>query len=192
MKAYYKKLLDLTFELEGLLLLGLNKEEMPDSLKEAIQKKLEQLCEEKEVKLPAEKAKNNEENKLVEKSVSNEGNQEIPYYVAGRAEIPEDDFMPFYSLEDDEASEPQIKQKPQPRKNHGKKLPVFSLNDRFLFIRELFDGDAGTFNTVLNRIASMESFAEAERYLTENYCRNRKESETEDRFLNVIEDYFNS
>lgn len=101
----------------------------------------------------------------------------------------------FYNLEDDEEDRAFTRHK-NSQHNHGrhgaKRLPVFSLNDRFLFMREIFDDDAAVFNTALNRVASYRSFAEALDYLIGECGLNPDESETDERFVGIIKDYFDS
>ena len=71
-----------------------------------------------------------------------------------------------------------------------RKLPTFSLNDRFLFMREIFEGDASLFNTALNRIAAARSFEEAQDYLVGECGLNPDELDTDARFVAIIRDYF--
>lgn len=44
------------------------------------------------------------------------------------------------------------------------KVPVFSINDRFLYSRELFGGRVADFESALKDVAGMESYEEAEEY----------------------------
>ncbi len=46
-----------------------------------------------------------------------------------------------------------------------KVLKAFTLNDRFRFTRELFDGNEADFSDTLRLLADMDSYAEAEDYL---------------------------
>ena len=48
--------------------------------------------------------------------------------------------------------------------------PVFTLNDRFRFIRELFKGNSQDFNDTLKQLSSMTSADEVVEYLTEDLC----------------------
>ena len=67
--------------------------------------------------------------------------------------------------------------------------PVFSINDRFLYSRELFGGRVADFEAALKEVASMESFEEAEEYLTSEWGLD-PESQTVADFLAVISNYF--
>lgn len=99
---------------------------------------------------------------------------------------PEEPF--FYNLEDDD--EYTVPKTFRPKKKtfnqEGKrKRPVFSLNDRFLFIRELFEGDAAVFNRALDLVVRAENFQEAEDILINEFVID-PESETDARFLDII------
>ncbi len=48
--------------------------------------------------------------------------------------------------------------------------PSFTLNDRFLYRNELFDGDDAAFNEALDVIATMSTQQEVAEYLTEDLC----------------------
>ena len=48
--------------------------------------------------------------------------------------------------------------------------PVFTLNDRFRFIRELFKGNSQDFNDTLKQLSSMTSADEVVEYLTDDLC----------------------
>lgn len=161
MKDRYKVLLEQAYELEGLLLLALKKEEVSDQLSALIERKINEFgLREEPIEEPAQ-----------EKAV---------------------DSMSYYNIEDDdEEHRPQPeRRRPRPEPRRGK--PVFSLNDRFLFIREIFAGDAKTFNVVLNHIAGCSGFAEAEDYLMGEHGLNAEANETHARFIEVISDYFKS
>lgn len=49
-------------------------------------------------------------------------------------------------------------------------LPVFTLNDRFRFIRELFKGSNQDFNDTLRLVSSMSSADEVIEYLSDDLC----------------------
>lgn len=76
---------------------------------------------------------------------------------------------------------------PEP-KNPGK--PVFSINDRFRFIRTLFDGNASEFNAALAEVVAMDSFDEAEEYFLGQLEWNPEDPEVEG-FMKVVKSYFN-
>lgn len=67
--------------------------------------------------------------------------------------------------------------------------PTYSINDRFLFIRELFDGDAAAFNKAMEDVAAMDSFEEAESYFTDEKGFD-EESDTAVRFFEILLAYF--
>ena len=106
-------------------------------------------------------------------------------------EVPKNTFDSFYVIEDDDDEE-EIPARPTRKSSSGstmRKKPVFSLNDRFLFIRELFGGDASKFNMVVERSRSFENFKEAKDYLMREYLLDA-EKETDGRFLQIVEDVY--
>ena len=69
--------------------------------------------------------------------------------------------------------------------------PTFSLNDRFLFIRELFGGDGKAFNKELEQLDKFANYQEAERHFLASYSMDM-ESAPAQAFLSVIEKYYQS
>lgn len=67
-------------------------------------------------------------------------------------------------------------------------LRAFTLNDKFRFIREVFDGDERDFNDTLSLIADMDTFAEAEEYITGDMMLD-KENPGVAEFLDFIAPY---
>ncbi len=66
---------------------------------------------------------------------------------------------------------------------------AIGINDRFLFIRELFDGDAQLFNDSIEKINTFNSFEEAKAFITTNF--NWKEgSEAESHFIHLLKRRF--
>lgn len=73
-------------------------------------------------------------------------------------------------------------------------LPVTSLqsaigiNDKFLFTRELFDGDAKAFNEAVRKLDSMTGIHEAAGYLRENF--KWKKTDTSLKFIDLVKRRF--
>lgn len=61
---------------------------------------------------------------------------------------------------------------------------AIGINDRFLYIRELFAGDAKKFDEVVKRLDSLTSLQGAIEYLKENF--QWKKNETSQKFLNLV------
>lgn len=66
---------------------------------------------------------------------------------------------------------------------------VFSINDRYRFKRELFDGSDAGFNNTLALVASMENYDEAEDYFLGELQWDQKKPEVID-FLEILKKYF--
>ncbi len=58
----------------------------------------------------------------------------------------------------------------QPAKTIADSKPTFTLNDKFLFRNELFDGDETAFDDALCAIASFSTAREVEEYVTDDLC----------------------
>lgn len=186
-KEKYRNMLDLAFELEGLLNLALSREELPAELENLIDTKIrhlyaagfpevhpQELLEAPEKKTPAEEA---QASKAPASGIADAPASEVSDVLPG----------PFYALTDDE--DDSADEKPRRGERHRRKKPVFSLNDRFLFIRELFGGDAKSFNVALNFLAEADSAEEAETYLRARGI-NPDDRETDARFMEVVRAYY--
>lgn len=166
MKEKYKNILEKVYELEGLLLLALSKDEMPEGLESLIERKLTELT---------------------DMEHENKTRLDLKRDEPGEESLGDNTF---YALEDEE--EPERSKHPRKKQQtpRRKKLPVFSLNDRFLFLRELFSGDATAFNSALNRIAACDNFSVARNFLISECGLRPDDRETDKRFMTVIEEYF--
>ncbi|MBD5207276.1 MAG: hypothetical protein HDS79_03265 [Bacteroidales bacterium] len=67
--------------------------------------------------------------------------------------------------------------------------PVFCINDRFRFRRELFRNSDTEFNQAMTLVAQMESYDEAETYFIDELGWNPENQDVMD-FLGVLEKYF--
>ena len=67
---------------------------------------------------------------------------------------------------------------------------TMGINDRFLFVRELFGGDGNRFNQVIKQIDSFTTIHEAVAYLKENF--QWKNSETSLKFLSMVKRRFSN
>ncbi|MCH5234442.1 MAG: hypothetical protein J1E16_04050 [Muribaculaceae bacterium] len=188
MNTNLKELLDITYELEGLLHLALKREEDIDDFVRLISKKGE---------------------KIYELSNTVIGQTSVNGSVVDVKESPSEApvfDLKEYSLDDDydisELASPvlselfeKIEEEPS-MKNNDKILPeqkkgklVFSINERFRFRRELFDNSDADFNNTMALVASMENYDEAE-----DYFLNEEGFDSSDpvviEFLDVIKRYY--
>lgn len=206
MKETYRKKLEKVYELEGLLMLALNKEEMPEGLEALIERKLTELMEQEETELREEEVSHmiesaeetpddEEDDPIVYEEEEPVYDEEEPDYEEEQRDY-EEEQLTYYAIDDDEdeyAEEaPGKKAGPGGRQAGSRKPPVFSLNDRFLFLRELFDGDNSRFNSALTGIASSRDASEATRMLAEEYGIEEERGEHAARFIDIILDYFDS
>ncbi|MDE6009950.1 MAG: hypothetical protein K2F87_00690 [Muribaculaceae bacterium] len=190
-----RQMLDLTYELEGLLHLALGREDAPARIACLISAKISELssCRPDHTPLPETTPENEKENETAEVAAE---------------EYETDDFS-SYDLDDDEPEPapviatvkvPDLDPEPDPvvtpasrhedeRPRQTAAAPVFSLNDRFLYSRELFGGRVTDFETALKEIASMESYEEAEEYFITERGFNPELPVVQD-FFAVISNYF--
>ena len=68
---------------------------------------------------------------------------------------------------------------------------MLTLNDKFLFRRELFNGSDAELNDTLDLIASMDSLHEAEEYLYDDLQLDPENESVRD-FMNILTTYFSS
>lgn len=233
MKDRYKSLLDKIYEIEGLLLLGLNREKVPEGLDALIVEKWNRLSneielaethpqvqetpvnaepsltvplEESPIIPPIEAEKENEtENKVGEdgsseqhltsektilKKSEKDSVSEIAREINTQVSTQIDESVgPFYALEDDDEEIVAVPPKKAGVKRYDRKKPIFSLNDKFLFIRELFGGDASAFKAAVDKISFFKDFDEAEQYFLDDLQMD-PENDTVDRFLEAISECF--
>lgn len=152
-------LVERLMELEGLVLLRNKRgEDVPDDLSSLIERKW------------------NEVKSLMESDVA------VAFAPAEPAE------PGFYAIEDDEEEvmpeAPKVEDRPI-KLAVGSRRPTFSINDRFLFIRELFGGDAKAFKQALNRLDTFGGYAAAEEYFVRDFGIS-PDDETGARFLEII------
>lgn len=92
----------------------------------------------------------------------------------------DDDSEIVLSLEDEEEAPESAAPQPQPKsaKTSSKLKSKFSLNDRFLYSRELFGGDIKMFDSTLSFIEGIESFP-----IIEDYFYGELEWDPENRYV---------
>lgn len=182
-KEEIQNLLDLTYELEGLLHLALAREnDLPESLPTLIDNKISLLA--------------GVAGLDSEGGVSTELDDDFSYAdIEEReiAEMPEEVEDADNAEEQEEEAEAEAPVEPvQPvlmeRKEEHACPAAFSLNDRFLFTRELFGGSRRDFDDALSRVAGMESIEEAEQYFFDELGFDPKDETVAD-FMNIVAGY---
>lgn len=222
MKENLKDILFKLYEIEGLVLVAIDREvKIPEILpliKERYQelaKDLDSLTVDSDSEIHPDPAATEAEEEIipdeinseesVESDPSNEADEEPENSELSEAletseesELPEaletsedsedsDDMFYSYVIEDEnEVVSPVVPKRKEDARNA---MPVFSLNDKFLFIRELFGGDAAAFNGAMAKVGSMSSPQEAESYLINEFDID-PETENGERFLATVRSYF--
>lgn len=100
--------------------------------------------------------------------------------------IEEEDNLYQVSVEDEDIP---VKEKSEIKPQSNSSNPAFCLNDRFRFRRALFGGNNQDFNAVMDYVATLSNFEEAEDYF---YGERGFEPEDEDvmDFMEIIRKYF--
>ena len=95
--------------------------------------------------------------------------------------------------EPDEEPEPDEDTLPAPPevRKEKREAPRFSINDRFLYIREIFGGDDKAFAREMDRLDEFDDYDEAEQYFLEEYSLDLEAPPVQD-FLAIIERYYQS
>ncbi|MDE5838928.1 MAG: hypothetical protein K2H39_07725 [Paramuribaculum sp.] len=223
-KDNLEELLELTFEMEGLITLMIKREDMtPDKVKNLLQRKAEKFNELLGVKVDyipdavRESVSDNEEpevessSAVVEQieseetvaevtSATEEANDEVEENIAESTEFEEkEDAQPI--VEDYSEPEPTIEIQDDPEEEQSaapetaapevlndvlsRKSPVFTLNDKFRFRRNLFNDSDEEFYGTLKIIAEMKSMEEVEDYLYNDLC-FEPEDEDVKAFVDII------
>lgn len=214
-----KQLLDLTYDLEGLLTLAISRDDMPLGLEERILSKLASLSVfdyTKDTEIPTD-PKEYKAPEIREVTEIPEITEEPEVTEAPEASAPVRDSFDSYDLDDEDPEQVSETEDPEdseiPKENSSdkqavkeilvidspgllnnapiltKQTPVFSINDRFLFTRELFGGRISDFEDALKTAASMDSYEEAEDYFISERGFNPELPIVQD-FLAVISNCF--
>lgn len=204
------ELLDTTYELEGLLHLMLSRDDINSTLEGLVVKKLELLSELAGLEFPVdsnddmqevfyegeipEKAELTDISEDTEAAVMNDCSE-----VQGDAESSEDSDKTDYSDVTGQSETVEVSEnvrEPEDAVNlietspgmSRKVMPAFSLNDKFLFTRELFNGSRDDFNESIDRLAEMETYEEAEEYFLDTLGWNPKDETVMD-FMGIVAKY---
>ena len=73
-----------------------------------------------------------------------------------------------------------------------RRIPIrnyLTINDKYLFRREVFDGDGQEFEDTLNLFEAMHSYAEAEEYIYEDLMLDRDNADVK-AFMEIVHNYF--
>lgn len=202
-KEKLNQLLDSIYELEGLVHLALNRDDNPEHLSELIKKKGEELSLYASHVVTRQQAHPQElpqQSAMPHGVKQMESIEETPLYVVDNfieddvkvSNVVEDDIKPavdavFSALQDPDIIDIDEENMQIPKEPRGKL--VFSVNDRYLFKRELFGNSDADFNNTLSLVASMENYDEAEDYFLGEMQWDPKKQEVVD-FLEIIKRYF--
>lgn len=173
----YKELLDLTFELEGLVRLRMERDK-DEALDELINNKAQAIS-----------------------ALAGNGCQTVVKAAAQAPEMTEDDGGEddmFYAIpdetderarEEDGIPDPAAAKDAQSSPVPERAKPLLSVNDRFRFRRELFSNSDRDFNSALDLVATMDSYDEAEDYFY-NELEWDPENEVVVEFMTLLTRYF--
>ena len=157
-----KKIKDSVYELEGLLELAQMREDKLDELSPLIEDRIAALKSSFEA----------------DKSV-----EDCSGYTEEKADVVE-------AVAEKEELKEEVEMKPSfVEKGKEPEKPAFCLNDRFRFRRALFKNSDSEFSAAMDKLASMDSYEEAEEYFLEEFAWNPEDQDAID-FLEIIRNYF--
>lgn len=188
MKEKYNTLLDTIYELEGLVHLAIVRgEDAPKRINALLREKIGRISEIGErLQITPLTQSQSEETEVLPDTVEPEisETEEIEEYVVDEeVEDPKEETSSESEEEEESLTSETFVEK--------KREPVFSLNDRFLFIREIFCGDAKAFAHEMARLDDFDDYDEAEQYFLEEYTLD-PDSPAAQNFLSVVERYYQS
>lgn len=171
-KESLRRMLELTYELEGLLDMAISRDEVSDLLLDLIDKKLTSI---RSIPLQSP-AGPEEESDPAPESAPEISEQEIPEE-PWEPELEERQEQEILKVEVEEEMEEQLELPEMPEipvenyrpEARGKHISTFSINDRFLFCRELFSGNIAGFEQALKEVAALDSYEEAEEFFYSEY-----------------------
>ena len=195
MNKDYRGILNLTYEIEGLLLLL-------DSRKDENCEKIEALLAEKAARLqealaheaepeaaPEEiaEAAEFEEKSDAEPEAPTAGEPE-PEPIAEPEPVAEPEVAPQPTVAETVATPEKLDEKLS-RQRARDIFKAFTLNDKFRFRHELFRNSQEEFDDTLNVISEMSNFEEAEEYFFDDLCWNPESQDVKD-FMTVVKNHF--
>lgn len=168
----YQRLLDLTFELEGMARLA-SERDGDGELEKRVEAKAREIHtllfgEEKPVEKTEEPAAADFDDSMFYSLPEPEAETDPDPEPQPEESEPAIEEIPVAEDEPEPAPEPEPEPEPEPKPapapSAPKSKPLLSINDRFRFRRELFGNSDPDFNDALNLIATMDSYDEAEDY----------------------------
>lgn len=207
-KKELENLLDKTYELEGLLQLALSRDDNHAALQrliagksalvaamaqrmaaasaddEAASLREKQYEVEAEAEAVPDTAPEPEAEAAVETTPVESAPEEMPRVEEAPVEVEEAPLAEVETVAEVSAPAPARSAAAKP----SGKL-VFSINDRYRYRRELFGGDDRKFAEALSKVASMDSYDEAEEYFLEDCQWEAERPEVVD-FMNALQSYF--
>lgn len=178
MEGNLRHLLDLIYEMEGLLHLSLKRDEFQEDFLRLV------------VKKGREVAKICESFELWEQKQDDKPFNLDEYYIAEEIDNDEKEIGNEGLIAETENEEDEIiKFKEGSRISNGRGKLVFSVNDKFRFRKELFENSDINFNNSLALVASMDDYEEAEVYFINDVGLNPSDPTVND-FLEIVKRYF--
>ena len=182
MESTLNRLISLNIKLEGLLRVAQGRP-APHALDAACEKfnEMSELF---------ESLRGTDDDRLTEVKYDEAENGELaPNPEPTEAEVPASGEIVETDIEAAEVAAPKVAAAPVPRREDIRSR--LTLNDKFLFKRELFNGSDAEMADTFALISSMDSAAEAREYLLHDMQWNEKDP-TVEAFLNIVDSYFRS
>ncbi len=185
------EMLDKVYELEGLVMLALSRDDSRESIERLINIKIGELGSSTDVSSihPSGGGFDFDASyNLEEPEPEPAGAVEIPTPVSVSAPAVE---PPVIAPAPQTPAPVTPAETPAPARSGVAGRLVFSINDRYRYRRELFAGNDAAFSDALSRVAAMDSYDEAEGYFLEDCQWDPERPEVVD-FMAVLRKYFES
>lgn len=183
MNTLLNRIIQLNVELEGTLRVAVNRpsEEALDSAK----KKFAEISALFAMLTPASLIASDEEQRTEIKAEEAEGGETAPQPEPDVKDVNDDSGI----LKEIEATESETTIPAPKHKEPVDIRKIFTLNDKFLFKRVLFDNNEAEFNDTLLLFSSMQSFDEIEEYVYDDLRWDSTDAHVRD-FMNIVRTHF--
>ncbi len=200
-KLNLQNLHDEAYEIVGLIELAMHKGEISEQLREVLADKIERLASQVSANTPSQMEEGESTQVLdysPEKDAKEKTADETEHESAEFEESGEglEEYVEIIEEEEEETEkvseilrEKVILEKGSRQKVEKRGRPVFTLNDRFLFTRELFGGDRSAFDAALLQVVGMDSVEEMEDYFYHDLGWDEENEEVQ-KFLTILSTIF--
>lgn len=189
-QAQLRNLLDETYEMVGLIELSIRRDVIPQEIVAVLEKKALGIAA-KVRELPAGQSAEDGKEWITDSVPEDSDPQEFFPEEECVEDTEESDKEDLHTSDEEEISahREQYEEETPKRLNESRVRPIFTLNDKFLFTRELFGGDRQAFDSSLTKVAGMDRREDMEDYFLYELGWDRHNPEVK-RFLSIVSALF--